>query len=263
MKELLILLIIVCEFIFSNESKIVDRIIKLTDYQYNIIQDYEVDISVSMKVPAFRMPKKRYKVYFMQPDLIKVKSKGFGILPKTGIFTSPNDNFDNLSDITIQYLDDKNSNDIILSGLVIVDSLKIEMPNEYSKLTFKPIVEVRIDTSKWVIKSVITRIDTLKLFEIYNDYDIVDNDFYMPIESEVKYFLKDKKFSNWLKKDINTVVGEESNAEIKIALGSSCGFAMVEKGRCLMSGHKPEIKRSCIISSLVKSAKFLFLNSLY
>ncbi len=213
MKELLILLIIVCEFIFSNESKIVDRIIKLTDYQYNIIQDYEVDISVSMKVPAFRMPKKRYKVYFMQPDLIKVKSKGFGILPKTGIFTSPNDNFDNLSDITIQYLDDKNSNDIILSGLVIVDSLKIEMPNEYSKLTFKPIVEVRIDTSKWVIKSVITRIDTLKLFEIYNDYDIVDNDFYMPIESEVKYFLKDKKFSNWLKKDINTVVGEESNAE--------------------------------------------------
>ena len=213
MKELLILLIIVCEFIFSNESKIVDRIIKLTDYQYNIIQDYEVDILVSMKVPAFRMPKKRYKVYFMQPDLIKVKSKGFGILPKTGIFTSPNDNFDNLSDITIQYLDDKNSNDIILSGLVIVDSLKIEMPNEYSKLTFKPIVEVRIDTSKWVIKSVITRIDTLKLFEIYNDYDIVDNDFYMPIESEVKYFLKDKKFSNWLKKDINTVVGEESNAE--------------------------------------------------
>tara|TARA_Y100001970_G_scaffold289224_1_gene418886 strand:- start:2480 stop:3208 length:729 start_codon:yes stop_codon:yes gene_type:complete len=213
LKELLILLIIVCEFIFSNESKIVDRIIKLTDYQYNIIQDYEVDISVSMKVPAFRMPKKRYKVYFMQPDLIKVKSKGFGILPKTGIFTSPNDNFDNLSDITIQYLDDKNSNDIILSGLVIVDSLKIEMPNEYSKLTFKPIVEVRIDTSKWVIKSVITRIDTLKLFEIYNDYDIVDNDFYMPIESEVKYFLKDKKFSNWLKKDINTVVGEESNAE--------------------------------------------------
>ena len=35
----------------------------------------------------------------------------------------------------------------------------------------------------------------------------------MPIQSEVKYFLKDKKFSNWLKKDINTVVGEESKRE--------------------------------------------------
>ena len=217
-----IFLITFSNILLSNNSLLINRAIIKTDQQYKSVKDYEVSITVSMKVPAFRMPKKKYKVFFKQPDYIKVKSKGFGILPKTGIFTSPNDNFDNLSDISIKKMIDKDyPNDIVLSGLVIIDSLKIEMPNEYSKLTFKPIVDVRIDTSKWVIKSVITRIDTLKLFEIYNYYDTVDKGFFMPIESEVKYFLKDKKISNWLKKDINSIVGQENKSdENKLIEGS-------------------------------------------
>ena len=217
-----VFIIIFSNILLSNNSLLINRAIIKTDQQYKSVKDYEVSITVSMKVPAFRMPKKKYKVFFKQPDYIKVKSKGFGILPKTGIFTSPNDNFDNLSDISIKKMIDKDyPNDIVLSGLVIIDSLKIEMPNEYSKLTFKPIVDVRIDTSKWVIKSIITRIDTLKLFEIYNYYDTVDKGFFMPIESEVKYFLKDKKISNWLKKDINSIVGQETKSdENKLIEGS-------------------------------------------
>ena len=150
----------------------------------------------------------------MQPDLIKIKSKGFGMLPKTGMFTSPLDNFDNLSNMSIKYIEDiKNQNDLIISGSIIIDSLKIEIHNEYSKLTFKPKVEVLIDTSQWVIKSVITKIDTLKLFEIYNKYDFVENDYFMPVETEIKYFLKNKNFSNWLKKDINKVIKDEGPKE--------------------------------------------------
>ena len=142
---------------YTQDIKLIEKIIKNTDLQYRSIDDYEVDIIVSLKVPAFRMPKKRYKVLFKQPDLIKVTNKGFGILPKTGMFTSPNDNFDNLTDMFIKdFKDMKYPNDIIISGLVIIDSLKVEMPNEYAKLTFKPTVEVKIDTSKWVIKSVVT-----------------------------------------------------------------------------------------------------------
>ncbi len=127
------------------------------------------------------------------------------------MFTSPNDNFDNLTDMFIKKLDNtKYPNDIIISGQVILDSLKVDMPNEYAKLTFKPTVEVKIDTLKWVIKSVITKIDTLKLVEIYNYYDYVDEKYYVPKESKLKYYLKDKKLSNWLKKDLNSVIGEKS-----------------------------------------------------
>ena len=205
----LFILILLVQFIFTNENHQINRFIYKTNQQYKKINDYEVDIYVKMEVPAFRMPKKKYRVYFMQPDLIKIKSKGFGILPKTGLFTSPIDNFDNLSNIIIHSSTENNDqNEIILSGKIILDSLKIEMPNEYSRLTFIPTVDVQIDTINWVINSVITRIDTLKLFEIYNKYDIINNKHYMPIESEIKYFLKDKKIANWLNKDINSVIGD-------------------------------------------------------
>ena len=56
---------------------------------------------------------------------------------------------------------------IMISGTVIADSLKAQFPNEYAKLTFNPTVDVIVDTNQWVIKSVTSRIDTLKLFEIF------------------------------------------------------------------------------------------------
>ena len=185
--------------------------INQTNKQFNSIEDYEVNMSISVRIPAFRMPKKKYKVFYKQPNKIKVKSKGFGILPKTGLFTSPSDNFDNLKNLKItNYKDSLNSNDIVILGDLIVDSLKLEMPNEYSRITFDPIVEVKIDTLNWVIKNVTTKLDTLKLFEINNYYELYENKYYMPKESVVKYFLKDKKIFNWLNKDVSNIIGDES-----------------------------------------------------
>ena len=56
-------------------------------------------MSVRLNVPGIRMPKKTYKVYYKHPNKFKADTKGFGILPNTGIFTSPKDNFDNLKDL--------------------------------------------------------------------------------------------------------------------------------------------------------------------
>tara|TARA_B100002051_G_scaffold87606_1_gene83700 strand:+ start:43 stop:768 length:726 start_codon:yes stop_codon:yes gene_type:complete len=184
--------------------------IEKTNNQFNLINDYQVDMAIELDIPAFRMPKKKYKVYYKRPNKIKVKSKGFGILPKTGLFTSPNDNFDNLKNMKlVNYYDQNNINDILIVGDLIVDSLKLEMPNEYSRITFNPIVEVKIDTSKWVIKNVTTKLDTLKLFQINNYYKDYD-EYYMPYKSVVKYYIKDKKLFNWLNKDAGSVMGKEN-----------------------------------------------------
>ena len=184
--------------------------IEKTNNQFNLINDYQVDMAIELDIPAFRMPKKKYKVYYKRPNKIKVKSKGFGILPKTGLFTSPNDNFDNLKNMKlVNYYDQNNINDILIVGDLIVDSLKLEMPNEYSRITFNPIVEVKIDTSKWVIKNVTTKLDTLKLFQINNYYKDYD-EYYMPYKSVVKYYIKDKKLFNWLNKDAGSVMCKEN-----------------------------------------------------
>ena len=126
---------------FSNNNP--EYIIKKTDDQFREINNYQVDMVISIAIPAFRMPKKKYKVYFKQPDKIKVKSRGFGLLPKTGMFTSPIENFSNLSNIRFSKdLSRTNPNEIMLIGDLVLDSLALDVPNEYARL------------SKWINKDI-------------------------------------------------------------------------------------------------------------
>ena len=199
---------------FSNNNP--EYIIKKTDDQFREINNYQVDMVISIAIPAFRMPKKKYKVYFKQPDKIKVKSRGFGLLPKTGMFTSPLENFSNLSNIRFSKdLSRTNSNEIMLVGDLVLDSLALDVPNEYARLTFKPTVDVKVDTQNWVITQVLTKIDTVKIMEINNFYDVVDDSFYMPIRSTVEYYVKDARLSKWINKDIGTIMGNNHNMNIE------------------------------------------------
>ena len=102
--------------------------IEKTNNQFNLINDYQVDMAIEIDIPAFRMPKKKYKVYYKRPNKIKVKSKGFGILPKTGLFTSPNDNFDNLKNKWVN-----NTNHMTSSNYVNFLDLEKEIINEIEK----------------------------------------------------------------------------------------------------------------------------------
>ncbi len=199
---------------FSNENP--EYIIKKTDDQFREINNYQVDMVISIAIPAFRMPKKKYKVYFKQPDKIKVKSRGFGLLPKTGMFTSPIENFSNLSNIRFSKdFSRTNPNEIMLVGDLVLDSLALDVPNEYARLTFKPSVDVKVDTQNWVITQVLTKIDTVKIMEINNFYDFVDDSFYMPVRSTVEYYVKDARLSKWINKDIGTIMGKNHNMNIE------------------------------------------------
>lgn len=205
----LIILLFTQIFLFANDHYLTDveRVVDKTQKQFEKAFDYQVTMKIELKVPGFRMPKKKYKVFFKQPNKLKIKSRGFGMLPKTGIFTSPKDNFDNLKNMRL-ISTNNNNEQVYIKGEVIVDSLKLKMPNEYAKLGFKPTVTVKIDTNNWVINNIITELDTLKLVEIKNTYKKVDNNYIMPSASTVQYFIKDAKLSGWLKKDITSIVGK-------------------------------------------------------
>ena len=205
----LIILLFTQIFLFANDHYLTDveRVVDKTQKQFEKAFDYQVTMKIELKVPGFRMPKKKYKVFFKQPNKLKIKSRGFGMLPKTGIFTSPKDNFDNLKNMRL-ISTNNNNEQVYIKGEVIVDSLKLKMPNEYAKLGFKPTVTVKIDTNNWVINNIITELDTLKLVEIKNTYKKVDDNYIMPSASTVQYFIKDAKLSGWLKKDITSIVGK-------------------------------------------------------
>ena len=205
----LIILLFTQIFLFANDHYLTDveMVVDKTQKQFEKAFDYQVTMKIELKVPGFRMPKKKYKVFFKQPNKLKIKSRGFGMLPKTGIFTSPKDNFDNLKNMRLISTNNDNGQ-VYIKGEVIVDSLKLKMPNEYAKLGFRPTVTVKIDTNNWVINNIITELDTLKLVEITNTYKKVDNNYVMPSASTVQYFIKDAKLSGWLKKDITSIVGQ-------------------------------------------------------
>ena len=200
------LFIILSSLVYTN-TNLLDRAIIKTTNEYEKVKDFQAQMTVELNMPGIRIPKKTYKVYFKQPNKFKADTKGFGMLPNTGIFTSPKDNFDNLKDLEIRESNlSSNENNILITGTIIPDSLKAQFPSEYAKLTFDPLVDVLIDTTMWVIKSVTSRIDTLKLFEITNNYKLYDNKYYLPFESQVKYFIKDARLAGWLKKDMKTLI---------------------------------------------------------
>ena len=202
----LTLFFILSSIVYTNTNLLNRAIIKTTN-EYEKVKDFQAQMTVELNMPGIRIPKKTYKVYFKQPNKFKADTKGFGMLPNTGIFTSPKDNFDNLKDLEIRESNlSSNENNILITGTIIPDSLKAQFPSEYAKLTFDPLVDVLIDTTMWVIKSVTSRIDTLKLFEITNNYKLYDNQYYLPFESQVKYFIKDARLAGWLKKDMKTLI---------------------------------------------------------
>ena len=224
--------------IYSSNLSI-DEIVLKANEEFEKVSDFQAKMTVSLDVPGLRMPKKEYRAYYKRPNKFKATTKGFGVLPNTGLFTSPSDNFDNLKDLIINQDKIKiGNNQIMISGTLIIDSLKAKFPNEYAKLSFNPIVDVVVDTSKWLINSVTSRIDTLKLFQINNYYELYENKYYLPSISKVEYFIKDMKLANWLKDDIPSMIG----ADQQIAKGQDIvkGMITVKYSDYLINKNLPD-----------------------
>ena len=48
--------------VYGGENNIL-RIIQNTEDKFRLVNDYEVKMSISVAIPAFRMPKKKYHVF--------------------------------------------------------------------------------------------------------------------------------------------------------------------------------------------------------
>ncbi len=86
----MIYLIIFISIIELNAQSInSDEIIKSLISRFNQVKDYEVDIEIKVDVEFLKVPESKAKLYFKQPDKVKLKSEGFALLPKDGIDFSP------------------------------------------------------------------------------------------------------------------------------------------------------------------------------
>ncbi|AFH48663.1 Hypothetical protein IALB_0951 [Ignavibacterium album JCM 16511] len=86
-KIFLIMLITIIE-IFPQQ-KIADELINSVITNFNRVKDYEVDVEIKVDVDFLKVPDAKAKIYFKQPDKIRLKSEGFALLPKEGLDFSP------------------------------------------------------------------------------------------------------------------------------------------------------------------------------
>lgn len=88
MRSLVLIFLLFITEIFSQQ-KIADELINSVITNFNRVKDYEVDIDIKVDVEFLKVPESKAKIYFKQPDKIRLKSDGFALLPKDGLDFSP------------------------------------------------------------------------------------------------------------------------------------------------------------------------------
>ncbi len=86
----LLLLIFVATSIFAQERN-PNELLKIIQTNFNKIKDYTVDIDIKIDVNFVDAPDSKAKLYFKQPNKVKIKSEGFALLPKQGLTFSPSE----------------------------------------------------------------------------------------------------------------------------------------------------------------------------
>ncbi len=116
MKKIYFLLLI--PVLIFAQSKNPDVIINNVKQAFNKVKDYSVNADIKVDVSFLKVPEMKAKLFFKQPDKIHIESKGFALLPKDGLYTSPMSFLKN--DYTAIFARDEDFNGIKTSVIKII-----------------------------------------------------------------------------------------------------------------------------------------------
>lgn len=117
----------------SAQNKDPYKILDEVKSRFDRVKDYSVDVSVKLDINFIKVPDMKAKVYFKQPDKVKLESKGFAMLPKQGVSFSPaallkgnytavfvkSEKIDGFDADVIKVIPDNDTTDIVLSTVWI------------------------------------------------------------------------------------------------------------------------------------------------
>jgi outer membrane lipoprotein-sorting protein len=78
--------VFLCIYNLNAQTTDPREILNKVQAQYEAIEDYQVSVHLNVDIQNFRMPNKNMRVYFKKPDKLKVKTSGFAIVPRFGLF---------------------------------------------------------------------------------------------------------------------------------------------------------------------------------
>lgn len=87
MKKIIVLILIAVTI--NAQTKDAGKLLKQVKEKFEKVKDYEVDANIHLDINFIKMPDTKAKIFFKQPDKVKLQSEGFAMLPKQGINFSP------------------------------------------------------------------------------------------------------------------------------------------------------------------------------
>ena len=173
MKFMFLFASLICSGVWAQVPSL-EEIQKNVLAQFDQIDDYRVDMKISVKMTGFRMPRKKIRMYYKKPNKMKIIADGFAILPNTGMGGNPNESFnmfENIIDISEAKIDETTYYKI--TGIVNQDSLKIPISTDESDL-LKIKMDVFIDVDHWTLNQVDVSLNSKKIFTFETTYTEID-----------------------------------------------------------------------------------------
>ena len=128
------------------------------------MKDYSADIKIKLDVDFIKIPIREAKIYFKQPDKLKMKSTGFALLPKRGLNFSVGD----LLDKKYQAIYIKN--EVLNKTITMI--IKIVPLDDKSEIL---LATLWIDRSKQLIRKIDATTKSSGSFTIAFDYALPAN----------------------------------------------------------------------------------------
>lgn len=136
---ILILFLSPAFFMISAQGADPYKLLDEVKNHFSEVEDYSVDASINIDVNFLKVPESKAKIYFKQPDKIKMESDGFALLPKQGINFAPSkllkddytaiyiraEQFENKPVSVIKVVPNNDKGGIILSTLWVDDASRI------------------------------------------------------------------------------------------------------------------------------------------
>jgi hypothetical protein len=180
--QVLILPLVLCSLLSAqtNASIEVNEILQNLRNRFQLIQDYQVDLEVSLDMPRLRMPRKRMTLTFKQPDKTRLEAKGFAIVPRRGLALAPDSLLDEINQLTVR-------GDTISDGhpcYILRGSMA--GPDEGSLQA-----DILVDSNIWVLRGMVTFLDTTEVMQLVIDYVETAPGIYLPSETWMHFKLNE------------------------------------------------------------------------
>ncbi len=182
MSKLLIglLLALGCSALISAQEISNDDLLDLMRRNFARIEDYEVDMEVSVDLPVLRIPLKKIHYYYKAPDKSKIEARGFAMVPKEGITPFVQFLQEDSLDIRLEGRERYNDRDVYLVKVNNVQAADDSTKDDTIDL------KLWVDVSSGIIYKGIVRNDDADFITALFNYEFVDGYVWLPVRTELE-----------------------------------------------------------------------------